>query len=949
MDFLSHKNPSSVNANPSDPDEPAPKLDPARTPIPADSAGSETDPLTAFLAASGLSEQDCPHWKVVTTAALNVALGRDQDAPRVHGPAVEIPFFAMNGKRVIEDGAPFSRFRIINPALGAPKYLARAGSGNHLFIPHRFKEAFDLDHAKTLIITEGEKKAAAGCSRGIPTVAVCGVQQWAETSSRDAAKAAADEAGTRVERMAKDTPIMVELMDLIKEIRPLKIVVLFDADGHPVEKKATRTGPDTFDVRFISGKGGEIKTDAGKRFVLSRDVHNAAQTFAAALRWQIPGMPVVAGYVPHAVVITGRRTRLERQGLDDLLLVENADAVREMIAGIAEQAVEVEAKSIAIAEVKKAAVDNIAIAAQKEGYIPLGISINNETIYHVWSNGSRSVKDLSEASLLRSTTILSACGANFAMTKWPNVVFHKNEQTGEVSTEVVGMKSFPAQVEIISSCTAAGVWSPEGHTRGTGVWFSSDRELIINSRDGVHKVSENGTETVERCTAGQKFIYPAAKRGAFADKIASVDDVRRMINIVESGWQWRRDSDGFLAAGWVLMQAYVAALDARPHLYLTGESGSGKSFFQEWLNAFLGTWAIRVENGKESSIAGIRQAVKNDAITLLVDEMEPKAGATPEDTYRLNALIRGVLQMLRSAYSQSRTDSYSVVKGTAHGEVARQDVRVSAMINGIAESELEQADRNRMIRVEMRKLPRDPETGDLTHKKPDMSEADAGAAIYRRMWSRWAAFTPMRDAIAARIPHNEERMRLTLASSIAAYLVALGEEVTGTLAGEMIDEVVRDYCGPGAADSAPPDQETALKRLLALQIDANGGKRVLADAIAIALRSGLGQRGRNGGPEGDAIRAAGISARSAQDGVVWIFVAEKHPVFEAFSRGTGQAGVAALLSRLDGAQPARQGNGQDNRVKLGAGSPWRGVWVPTGIQLNEDGEDEVSGDGKSVL
>lgn len=949
MDFLSHTNPSSVNANPSDSEEPGQSLDPARIPISADPAGADTNPLITFLTASGLTSQDCPHWRVLSTAALNMALGRDPDAPRIHGPAVEIQFRDIDGQPVIEDGVPFSRFRILNPAADAPKYLARPGSGNHVFVPHRFKEAFDLDHTKTLIVTEGEKKAAAGCSRGIPTVGICGVQQWADTSARDAAKAAAEEAGIRVERLSKDTPIMGELLTLIEEIRPSKIIVLFDADGLPIERKATKTGPDTFDIRFTTGKGGEIKTDAGKRYVLSRDVYNAGQTFAAALRWQIPGMPVAASYVPHHVQIDGRRTRLERQGLDDLLLDDKIENVREMLTVMGEQATAVEPESIAIAEVKKAKIDGMALAAQSEGYIPLGISINSGTTYHVWSRASNSVQDLSEASLLRSTTILSACGANYAMTRWPNAIFHKDSQTGEVTKEVVGIKAFPAQVEIINSCTAAGVWSPEGHTRGSGVWYSSDGELIINSKDGVYKVSENGTEIVERCIVGQKFIYPAAKRGVFSDKIAAVDDVRRMINTLESGWQWRRDSDGFLAAGWVLMQAYVAALDARPHLYLTGESGSGKSFFQEWINSFLGTWAIRVENGKESSLAGLRQAVKNDAVTLLVDELEPKAGATPEDTYRLNALIRGVLQMLRSAYSQSRTDSYSVVKGTAHGEVARHDVRVSAMINGIAESELEQADRNRMIRVEMRKLPRDPETGDLIDKKPDMPEAGAGAAIYRRMWARWANFTPMRNAIAARIPHSEERMRLTLASSIAAYLVALGEVADGTLAVEMVAEVTRDYCGPGAADSAPPDQESALTSLLSLQIDVNGSKRVLSNVIAMALRSGLGQRGRNGGPEGEAIKANGITARLAQDGVVWLFAAEKHPVFEELSRRTGQAGVTALLSRLEGAQSARQINGLDGRVRLSAGAPWRGVWVPTGIQLNEDGEDDVSEDGKSVL
>lgn len=80
----------------------------------------------------------------------------------------------------------YSRYRMfyneadrINQKTGEerPKYLARKGSGNRLYIPHKARP-FLQDLSTPLYITEGEKKALKATQEGIPCIAISGLWNW---------------------------------------------------------------------------------------------------------------------------------------------------------------------------------------------------------------------------------------------------------------------------------------------------------------------------------------------------------------------------------------------------------------------------------------------------------------------------------------------------------------------------------------------------------------------------------------------------------------------------------------------------------------------------------------------------------------------------------------------------------------------------------------------------
>jgi hypothetical protein len=123
--------------------------------------------LESFLSESGLDGDDVPGWKHVTNAELNLSLGRT-GAARVAGSAIEIPYFDMNGDHIVDRGQPFRRFRLLSPAAGGPKYLSRAGSTAHVYVPQGLKKLITMDdrlpedvfeNDRFLVICEGEKKA----------------------------------------------------------------------------------------------------------------------------------------------------------------------------------------------------------------------------------------------------------------------------------------------------------------------------------------------------------------------------------------------------------------------------------------------------------------------------------------------------------------------------------------------------------------------------------------------------------------------------------------------------------------------------------------------------------------------------------------------------------------------------------------------------------------------
>lgn len=124
------------------------------------------------LRKSGLNED--------TIRRLHFRAVRPHDLRKFHGveTAYNIPYFSMGG-----DVNGFARSRMFPPIKTADghtqKYSQPTGSTPHLYLPPLLNwQALAGDPGKTLIITEGEKKAAKACQEGLHALGVGGVWNW---------------------------------------------------------------------------------------------------------------------------------------------------------------------------------------------------------------------------------------------------------------------------------------------------------------------------------------------------------------------------------------------------------------------------------------------------------------------------------------------------------------------------------------------------------------------------------------------------------------------------------------------------------------------------------------------------------------------------------------------------------------------------------------------------
>lgn len=142
------------------------------------------------LARSGLSADDAAacSWNVTDDAKTDVHHGI-----RAGTQGLVIPYYDLDGAPMLgRDGLPFMRLKVFGdpePAKGfvkankGAKYIQGPGTGVHAYFPPFVPWREVIDARKPIVITEGEKKAAALCTYGIPCIGLGGVYNFVEDNS----------------------------------------------------------------------------------------------------------------------------------------------------------------------------------------------------------------------------------------------------------------------------------------------------------------------------------------------------------------------------------------------------------------------------------------------------------------------------------------------------------------------------------------------------------------------------------------------------------------------------------------------------------------------------------------------------------------------------------------------------------------------------------------------
>src|SRR3546814_5949145 len=94
------------------------------------------------------------------------------------------------------------------------------------------------------------------------------------------------------------------------------------------------------------------------------------------------------------------------------------------------------------------------------------------------------------------------------------------------------------------------------------------------------------------------------------DSPLSDEEASRIIDIC-CRLRWEKPYGGWLLAGWIAIAVICGALNWRPHVWLTGSSGSGKSWLLDnVIRPLIGAIAVYCQSN--STEAGIRQTLATD-------------------------------------------------------------------------------------------------------------------------------------------------------------------------------------------------------------------------------------------------------------------------------------------------------------------------------------------------
>ncbi|MDP2322428.1 MAG: hypothetical protein Q8N51_00165 [Gammaproteobacteria bacterium] len=240
-----------------------------------------------------------------------------------------------------------------------------------------------------------------------------------------------------------------------------------------------------------------------------------------------------------------------------------------------------------------------------------------------------------------------------------------------------------AASDLIDKCERIGVFDP-ARIRGRGAWVDEGR-IIFHT--GECLVIDD--QRVELAELKSHFFY---ERRRLLDlkqaPPASVGEAKRLLEIC-AALPWKNPFCAELLAGWCVVAPICGALTWRSHIWLSGSTGSGKSWTMDNIvKPLLGKIVVSVQSN--STEAGIRQTLQSDALPVLFDEAET------EDKQG-QVRMQQVLDLARQASSE---DGAPIAKGSPGGIANLYKVRSCFAFTSIGVAAFKGADLNRLTRME---------------------------------------------------------------------------------------------------------------------------------------------------------------------------------------------------------------------------------------------------------
>ena len=411
---------------------------------------------------------------------------------------------------------------------------------------------------------------------------------------------------------------------------------------------------------------------------------------------------------------------------------------------------------------------------------------------------------------------------------------------------------------LMRQCERAGIFTPE-MLRGRGAWWDDGRIVLhLGSLLYVDRTPSNPVAVRSR------FVYERGEpMHADIDHPMGLQEAGEFLDLIRM-MPWEHDIDALYVAGWCVLAHIGGVLPWRPHIWVVGSKGSGKSHvMSQVIRPVLGDNCVFLQG--ETTEAGIRQTLRYDALPVLFDEAEGEDTRATDRLQRILALVR---------QSSSETGG-KIAKGTVNGTAMSFQIRSCFAFSSINASLVQQSDRSRVTVVELKPEKR-------KHNLDELLAAEArvlNETNIQRFYSRSISMAPViranalifAKAVAAVM--GEQRAGDQLGTLLAgAWSLQSDDVVTFEQAAAWVNE--QDWGDQKDEVHGQSDEANLLAFLMQQQVRFNGqnGTRDLAIGELVSMAdAGVYEDGRSAtqilGRYGLKIADGGLIISNSADGL----------------------------------------------------------------------------------
>ena len=258
--------------------------------------------------------------------------------------------------------------------------------------------------------------------------------------------------------------------------------------------------------------------------------------------------------------------------------------------------------------------------------------------------------------------------------------------------------------------------------RGRGCWIDGE-DVIFHAGDRL--IVNGKTKAIRSYVSAGRWIYnegfeiPTEKEDSASNtEAAKLRDLCELLS-------WERPLYGKLLAGWIAIAPICGVLPWRPHGWLTGGAGTGKSWIMSNIvSPMVGKTGLNVQSS--TTEAGIRQELGCDALPVVFDEAE---GEDKRSTQRIDM----ILELARQASTETGA---SIMKGSASGKSMSFLIRSCFLFASIGVSAAKKSDTSRTTVLTLRKRTGEDQTKHFERIKTAWKDSIGQAGFSDRVRSR---------------------------------------------------------------------------------------------------------------------------------------------------------------------------------------------------------------------